>query len=345
VVIQEVSKNIFYTVVSLLEVKMIDINKLAKALEDVHSALNGEKNEFVNFYSTINGQLTTPEICKAVVQLDGSELKYVPENLKTQELCKLAVQNSGVAIRYIPKEFITDEICRIAIQNNYFRGDNENEFPRKLLTPDLCLFAVKTDPINIACIPDELKTKELCMIAIQNKGKLLEYVPENLKTEEICQIAIANDERAREFFPKNILDNIFENSESDDEPDGYDFKQEENDKEDKYYSKQYRKRDFEDDRKKQYEREEKNISNTKKEALGVKYYYCKYCGVKNTSVTRLVNESGCQRSPSKKHELYEGSEKSQYTCKYCGVKNSSIMGLVNASGCIKSPSKRHEPAL
>jgi hypothetical protein len=254
---------------------MIDINKLAKALEDVHSALNGEKNEFVNFYSTINYHLTTPEICKAVVQLDGSELKYVPENLKTQELCKLAVQKNGLAIR---------------------------------------------------------------------------YVPENLKTEEICQIAVANNEGAKEYFPKNTFDEIFENYRTDDDyveddDDSYSKHDKEIDFDDERYSRHDKKRDFDNDKDKHSEREEKNISNTKKEAVRVKYYYCKYCGVKNTSVTRLINESGCQRSPSKKHELYEGSEKSQYTCKYCGVKNSSIMGLVNTSGCIKSPSKRHEPAL
>jgi hypothetical protein len=77
----------------------------------------------------------------------------------------------------------------------------------------------------------------------------------------------------------------------------------------------------------------------------VQNYYCKWCGVKNTSVTGLINSSGCTLSPTKKHELYEGSEKSQYVCKYCGVKNSSIKGLLLSSGCIKSSSKRHVPSL
>ena len=72
-------------------------------------------------------------------------------------------------------------------------------------------------------------------------------------------------------------------------------------------------------------------------------YYCIHCGVKFNEVRTLTNTS-CAKSPSKKHELYEGSEKSQYVCKYCGIKNTTIRALVSAS-CYKSPTKYHVPAL
>jgi len=72
-------------------------------------------------------------------------------------------------------------------------------------------------------------------------------------------------------------------------------------------------------------------------------YYCKHCGLKYSDVKTLVSSS-CSASPTKRHELYEGAEKSQYTCKYCGMKYSTIRSLVSAS-CSKSPSKRHVPAL
>jgi hypothetical protein len=73
-------------------------------------------------------------------------------------------------------------------------------------------------------------------------------------------------------------------------------------------------------------------------------FYCKWCGMNYSSVVSLTNNS-CSKNPNgKKHELYEGSEKSQYTCKYCGQKYSSLVSLTNNS-CSKSPRKRHEPAL
>jgi len=72
-------------------------------------------------------------------------------------------------------------------------------------------------------------------------------------------------------------------------------------------------------------------------------FYCKHCGVKHSSVMSLTN-GACSRSPTKRHELYEGSEKSQYTCKHCGVKHSTLMSLLNGA-CSRSPTKRHEPTL
>ncbi|GMO14737.1 MAG: hypothetical protein Pg6A_00500 [Termitinemataceae bacterium] len=73
-------------------------------------------------------------------------------------------------------------------------------------------------------------------------------------------------------------------------------------------------------------------------------FFCKWCGASNSSVSSLT-ASSCSRNPEgKKHELYEGSVKSQYTCKYCGAKNSSLSSLTGSS-CLKSPHKKHHPAL
>jgi len=72
-------------------------------------------------------------------------------------------------------------------------------------------------------------------------------------------------------------------------------------------------------------------------------YYCKCCGLKSSSVQSLVGNN-CPKSPSRKHELYEGSEKSVYACKYCGITKPNIQALVG-NPCSKSPSKHHEVAL
>jgi len=73
-------------------------------------------------------------------------------------------------------------------------------------------------------------------------------------------------------------------------------------------------------------------------------YYCKWCGSKYSSISGLTSGS-CSKNPNgKKHELYEGSEKSQYVCKYCGSKYSSLSGLTSGS-CSKSPTKKHQPAM
>ena len=78
-------------------------------------------------------------------------------------------------------------------------------------------------------------------------------------------------------------------------------------------------------------------------------YYCKHCGQRFSSVAALTAQP-CVRHPNGrgKHELYEGSEKSQYTCKYCGQKFSTINGMT-AQPCVRHPNGpgkgKHSPAL
>ncbi len=76
-------------------------------------------------------------------------------------------------------------------------------------------------------------------------------------------------------------------------------------------------------------------------------YYCKNCGVKSSNVQSLISGS-CSRHPDGrgKHQLYEGSEKSQYVCKYCGLKYSNLQTLTSGS-CRHHPDGRgkHSPAL
>jgi hypothetical protein len=75
-------------------------------------------------------------------------------------------------------------------------------------------------------------------------------------------------------------------------------------------------------------------------------FYCKYCGIAFPDVRTLIINT-CQRNPegSRKHVLYEGSEKPQYTCKFCGQTYRTI-GDMSVNTCQKKPgTRRHEPVL
>lgn len=77
-------------------------------------------------------------------------------------------------------------------------------------------------------------------------------------------------------------------------------------------------------------------------------YYCKWCGSRYSHIGGLSTGS-CSKNPNgRKHELYEGSEKSRYTCKYCGKESSTILTLIG-SFCLRHPKGsgkgRHHPAL
>lgn len=48
---------------------------------------------------------------------------------------------------------------------------------------------------------EALLTPELCLIAVKQHGLALRHVPEELCTPEVCQAAMEQDEGASEFVP------------------------------------------------------------------------------------------------------------------------------------------------
>lgn len=69
-------------------------------------------------------------------------------------------------------------------------------------------------------------------------------------------------------------------------------------------------------------------------------FYCKHCGTSNKDLRYLLNGS-CSKSPTKKHEAYEGSSTDIFYCKHCGTSNKDLRYLLNGS-CSKSPTKKHQ---
>lgn len=73
-------------------------------------------------------------------------------------------------------------------------------------------------------------------------------------------------------------------------------------------------------------------------------YYCKWCGQHYSSIQNM-SVLKCTKNPdgSKRHELYEGNEKSKYQCKWCGQSYSSLLSMAQLK-CSKNPHHdRHEP--
>jgi hypothetical protein len=72
-----------------------------------------------------------------------------------------------------------------------------------------------------------------------------------------------------------------------------------------------------------------------------KFYVCTYCATESASLEQLVL-SPCSKSPRRYHDAYEGAEQASYTCKNCGFESRSFKQLV-LSPCSKSPRRYHEP--
>jgi uncharacterized protein YgiM (DUF1202 family) len=82
--------------------------------------------------------------------------------------------------------------------------------------------------------------------------------------------------------------------------------------------------------------------NIQKEVIKKDIVLCKNCGSEYGSITSLTTNN-CKNTNGK-HQLYEGTIKSQYVCKHCGSKYNSIFQMT-INNCKKSPTGKHQPAV
>ncbi len=94
---------------------------------------------------------------------------------------------------------------------------------------------------------------------------------------------------------------------------------------------------------KQVKIKEKVISSVEKEKTEIAKVQCKNCGSQYGSIKQMAINN-CKRSSTGKHQLYEGSIKSEYQCKDCGSKYNTIAQMV-INNCKKSSTGKHQPAL
>ena len=59
------------------------------------------------------------------------------------------------------------------------------EIPNHLKTQEMCIEAVRIEPISLAYVPDHLKTQEMCNEAVCKKLCMVLFVPDHFKTIEM----------------------------------------------------------------------------------------------------------------------------------------------------------------
>ena len=149
----------------------------------------------------------------AKVQVDGSMLLYVPEELKTLQLCFEAVRQdgSGSAFMYVPDKHKTPELCFLAVRQSGFAL---KLVPEKYKTAELCLEAIRQGCGRaLEFASEQFKTPELCLLAVKQDGTALEFVPEELQTEELCLQAVRENIKALKWV-YNITPTIYGEVES-----------------------------------------------------------------------------------------------------------------------------------
>lgn len=102
-----------------------------------------------------------------------------------------------------------------------------SDIPIKFRTKEICIAAVKIDPLAIASVPADLLSQEIfnlqfathgtshqlpkeldreyCLKAVKIKGMNLQCVPYALRDWEMCIAAVNQNPRAASYFPEELL--------------------------------------------------------------------------------------------------------------------------------------------
>ena len=114
-------------------------------------------------------------------------------------------RREGDALRFVPGSLLTPELCLAAVRNECLLC----LVPEDRRSADLCLAAVQADQFALKSVPRELRTPKLYLAAVQSFGCALKYVPEEFKTEALCAEAVRQHPASLEHMPEALLTATF----------------------------------------------------------------------------------------------------------------------------------------
>jgi len=173
--------------------------------EDVCKELLAVRPSFIKY---VKPECITRELCEVAIKnaWHGDVLKYIPDIFKTKELCNLAFERSPYSIEYIPEEYITERQCLQAIKCS---GYLLNDIPMKYRTKEICMIAMQSDSSpDFKDIPKEFLDKDIYLSWLMNssfKIDPLKKIPEQFYDYDIYLAAVKADGRELKYVPKELI--------------------------------------------------------------------------------------------------------------------------------------------
>ena len=203
-------------------------------------------NSLIMQSKKIPAQFWTAEItqfCFDVVRSNGNFIQHIPEERITQEMCEVAVNSKPAALEHVPNQYKTLAMCEAAAAHDLYNalpfipaniasekisalclerlrqdgvvlrqgkstGTIFNRIPKHLLTPSICVEAIKQDYFHnfsrdLDKIPEGLRTAEVYFEWVKKKPTAFghfEQVPDTYKTQEMCELVMKESDYSYRCF-------------------------------------------------------------------------------------------------------------------------------------------------
>lgn len=189
-------------------------------LTAVSNTFTGQALSFVPDYYLREKEGRT--LCETAVRKNGYALEYVPQHWVTADLAKLAIEtplpvreelspdgsrrthnayhDSRSVLSLVPKNCITNELVSLSVR---LHPESLRDVPTELISHNLCLEAIKQDPMNLQYIPK--LDREMVNYAVKANPRAILAVPKSLLTAKLCRHALRKDSTIPlDRFPDDI---------------------------------------------------------------------------------------------------------------------------------------------
>lgn len=131
--------------------------------------------------------LRNVNVSKIIKSFYTKLIRYIPEDLLTDNVLKSFIRNAGLNVfNRIPRHMKTIRMATIFISMN---GRDISWIPRKLITMEIFIEAIRSSCWALNHIPNRMKTYEVIEIALNQWSRsALQFIPEHLRTDEINKL-------------------------------------------------------------------------------------------------------------------------------------------------------------
>lgn len=200
-----------YTVISL-EKRKEELNFLLEN-NNTHKSINilfkkhfipNKKPELENEIRQKNTNWTFSKKLLSNVYGPGKILKSknIPAELQNEEIYLLLVDYYGLTLGYLDEEEITYEMCLCAVKNDPMALRN---VPTAFMDEKIIEIALLKNGVTLQFIPKKLRTETYCNIAFHSSPNSLRYIPAEFKTYEMCVNAVIRDMYCIHYVPDEYL--------------------------------------------------------------------------------------------------------------------------------------------
>lgn len=166
------------------------------------------KNERVEEFKNNNPELNIFDV-DHYKDITSIIVTNIPKSLKNDEFYIELCEIDGCFLQYIEDDDKTFDVCMSAVKSNPMAL---RHVPERHKTDEIIFIALKANGVTLQFVKPENRTEEQCLCALESSPYALRYFPDTLKTLKICIDTVKRDMSCIKYVPDIFLLQVYQES-------------------------------------------------------------------------------------------------------------------------------------